>query len=132
MGVEQFNANICTYFITRYHHVIRWTVFHLWRLQMTGTHISLVWVNSAGRYRKSRLLKGTTDSFTIINKSRAEIWPWCLGCNYMHAVNITNLFMDNTCYKTLFGKKFMYYSKETLMHSLLYNFFLWNYSSQTS
>ena len=24
----------------------------------------------------------------------------------MHAVNITDLFMDNTCYKTLYGKKF--------------------------
>ena len=32
MGVEQFSANICTYFITWYHHVIRWTVFHLWLL----------------------------------------------------------------------------------------------------
>ena len=73
---------------------------------MTGTHISLVWVNSAGRYRKSRLLKGTTDSFSIINKAELK-YGLDIGCNYMHAVNITNLFMDNTCYKTLFGKKFM-------------------------
>ena len=132
MGVEQFNANICTYFITRYHHVIRWTVFHLWRLQMTGTHISLVWVNSAGRYRKSRLLKGTTDSFSIINKSRAEIWPWYRMQLYACSKYILLTYLWITLVIKLYMAKNSQYSIDILMHSLLTFFFLRNYSSKTS